>query len=617
MTSNRARISILIAVYNGAEVLSNSIESLRNQSLKEIEIICVDDFSSDDSLSVLEKYAKDDQRIRIVHFDSNRGTVCARKAGVEAATGEYIMFMDQDDSYEPSACKELYELIQKKNVDILHFRSRVIAIPPTTEKQRKWQEDFLRPYNGLLNGNDVFDYCFRPNRAGKNTWNLYTWNVWNKIYKSDVCKAAMKECREDYVINGDDVYIYMLIAYYAKSYFGDAKGKFYHVYRLGTGLMGNYTLSMKKFYTICCRATSVRNEAVFFKDKNYDKYQDVISLDKCRAVCGIVQRWFQRLDVGNRSDGFDMMLEHLDYLDVIAGFEKHVKCSYSDLLKGIYGAKSISVQKNEIKTIGIYLSKDLNVSGKVDDLFISKLRQKGYEVVIFSEGNLSKQDNIERHVVLPWTEKGEIYSYPIRNRIECIRNALINEKVDLFIYTGRKNSLMVYDYLTVKCGGVPFLLDMCELPSYMSKENHDIEGLYSYLMMMIYSDGIMISEPKMTELFEDIGIKLIDENNIVDIVVGMNDGDADKTSGKRLRFIIRYLFFQKLSMEFVPFMSSDKSEKVLFRSMLFKELKNSGMKMRIRTAAKLFLRIFGIRYEISCKSYDRYQRFKRIISEYI
>ena len=102
------KISVVIPVYNVADYLSRCLESLRRQTLLDIEIICVNDGSTDNSLSLLNKYASLDKRIKIIQQE-NKGLSCARNIGLDYSTGEYILFVDSDDELEINAIENLYK----------------------------------------------------------------------------------------------------------------------------------------------------------------------------------------------------------------------------------------------------------------------------------------------------------------------------------------------------------------------------------------------------------------------------------------------------------------------------------------------------------------------------
>lgn len=117
------KISIIVPVYMVQNYLSNCINSLINQTYKNIEIILVDDGSRDASGKICDKFAKNDKRIKVIH-KKNGGLSSARNDGIKIATGDYIMFVDSDDTLNLKACEQLNNIIKKTNADIVCFNFR-------------------------------------------------------------------------------------------------------------------------------------------------------------------------------------------------------------------------------------------------------------------------------------------------------------------------------------------------------------------------------------------------------------------------------------------------------------------------------------------------------------
>lgn len=115
MTDYFPKISVIIPIYNTAEYLPKCLESVRNQTLREMEIICVDDGSTDDTPKILDKYALQDERIRIIRKE-NGGLVSARKTGVTAAQGTYVAFVDSDDWIEEDMYEQMYQIAEDHRV---------------------------------------------------------------------------------------------------------------------------------------------------------------------------------------------------------------------------------------------------------------------------------------------------------------------------------------------------------------------------------------------------------------------------------------------------------------------------------------------------------------------
>ncbi|MDR1167965.1 MAG: glycosyltransferase [Heliobacteriaceae bacterium] len=113
------KISVIIPVYNTGPYLRRCLDSVLNQTLQDIEIICINDGSTDSSLTVLKEYAAKDSRVRVINFAKNKGAAAARNAGIKAATGEYIGFIDSDDYVDLDFYEKLYERMLQTGADIV------------------------------------------------------------------------------------------------------------------------------------------------------------------------------------------------------------------------------------------------------------------------------------------------------------------------------------------------------------------------------------------------------------------------------------------------------------------------------------------------------------------
>lgn len=121
------KISVIVPVYNTYEYLKDCLDSISGQSLKNIEIICINDGSTDDSFKIMQKYSQKDSRIKIIN-QKNRGASAARNAGLKVATGEYITFVDSDDTIDSDTYEISYKKAKEKNADILMFGEKNFSV---------------------------------------------------------------------------------------------------------------------------------------------------------------------------------------------------------------------------------------------------------------------------------------------------------------------------------------------------------------------------------------------------------------------------------------------------------------------------------------------------------
>ena len=123
---NRPLVSIVVPIYKVPEkFLRQCIESCVNQTLKEIEIILVDDGSPDDCGKICDEYAAKDERIKVIHKE-NGGLAAARNSGFDAVTGETMMFLDGDDFLDTDCCEITYKLLIEKDVQIVLFDQKLV-----------------------------------------------------------------------------------------------------------------------------------------------------------------------------------------------------------------------------------------------------------------------------------------------------------------------------------------------------------------------------------------------------------------------------------------------------------------------------------------------------------
>lgn len=169
---NMIKVSVIMPVYNSGEYLKTAVESILNQSLKEFELILVDDGSTDGSSDQCDEYARKDERVVVIH-QKNGGICAARNAALKVARGEYIAFSDHDDEYLPRLLEDNYNRIEKSGVDIIKFGSNAI-----------------QSYQGRVFRSDVrsFSNEIVPNEQIKNSfwklWRIYAFEcVWDSLFR--------------------------------------------------------------------------------------------------------------------------------------------------------------------------------------------------------------------------------------------------------------------------------------------------------------------------------------------------------------------------------------------------------------------------------------------------
>lgn len=135
--SKRVKISVIVPVYNVQAYLPYALQSLMDQTLEDVEFVCVNDGSTDDSLAILEEFAKKDRRF-VVISQKNGGLSAARNTGIKASNGEHIMFLDSDDFLDKHACERVWIEFEEGPTDIVIFGTNIVPNMPVAPDWYWW-----------------------------------------------------------------------------------------------------------------------------------------------------------------------------------------------------------------------------------------------------------------------------------------------------------------------------------------------------------------------------------------------------------------------------------------------------------------------------------------------
>ena len=234
-------ISVLIPVYNVEAYLRQCLDSIVNQSFKDIEIICVNDGSTDGSGQILDEYAEKDCRIKVIHKPNNEGLLLARKTAVEVAVGEYLLFVDSDDLIDLNLCAFAEEITRSEYADIIQFGAGVYDYA-NDEKKASWLRRVLMPSDKRFSAPEILTEAY-VSRS-------YVTSLWGKLYKTELCKKAYADLPDTHCYVGEDIFTYFFLAHHAQSYKG-IPTRAYYTYRHGLGVTNMETMPVEKFELYC------------------------------------------------------------------------------------------------------------------------------------------------------------------------------------------------------------------------------------------------------------------------------------------------------------------------------------------------------------------------------
>ncbi len=221
------RVSIIVPGYNDGEYIARALESCTTQTHGNLQIVAVDDGSTDDTLQAMERFARIDPRITVVALPQNRGAHNARRAGLEQATGQLVMFLDGDDELAPETAARAAAEFAQAPYDILHFATRATTDGGKVAQARvKAIEKWFSPVSGELYGRKILTSCFKDH--------AYAFSVACKAYPAPLVRRAFDALGDVWADAGEDALEYFAISFFAEIYRGLPQCRFY-TYHLGDG----------------------------------------------------------------------------------------------------------------------------------------------------------------------------------------------------------------------------------------------------------------------------------------------------------------------------------------------------------------------------------------------
>lgn len=188
--------SVIIPVYNNEKFLSSCLDSILLQTYENIEVICINDGSTDHSLSIMEQYAEIDPRIMIIN-QTNKGPAETRNVGIDTAIGQYILFLDSDDYYAPNTCERIYkEITKRKNPDAVIFGTHLF---PEVPRASDWH------YHVLTTPNTYYDKVTDTELLTKPYLKVYSWRC---CFKREFLNAKSLRFNPAFKYGEDALFMY-------------------------------------------------------------------------------------------------------------------------------------------------------------------------------------------------------------------------------------------------------------------------------------------------------------------------------------------------------------------------------------------------------------------------
>lgn len=356
----KVKVSVILPVYNVGNYLEQCLDSLINQTLRDIEIICINDGSTDNSREILEHFQARDRRIKVIDQE-NQGAGVARNKGIKLARGKYMSFLDADDYFDKDMLKLAYNRAEEKNTDICIYEAILHDNITGNEEICTFgvKKRFL-PKKDVFNRNDVKSNIFK---------NIMGW-AWDKLYKTSFVLNNNLEFQEQRTTN--DMYFVFASLLKAGRITILPKQLYYQRRNVATSLSNSREFSWDCFYKALLK---VRDEIIqmgLYEEYeqqfvNYALHTCLWNLNSLREPVAnelfknLKNGWFESLGINNQDEKyFDNKIEYNQYKEIIAIPADDYNAYYDYQInywkknnKSINDIKNVPVKINEHETLTV------------------------------------------------------------------------------------------------------------------------------------------------------------------------------------------------------------------------------------------------------------------------
>lgn len=331
-------VSVIMPVYNGETYLRQCLDSVVNQTLKEIEIICVDDGSSDRSVEILKEYAAKDERVMVLQ-QANAGAGAARNNGLSKASGKYLSFLDSDDFFETDMLEKAVEKIAADRADFVVFRCDHYLNDTNTFKKAAYtlKKQTLPPY---------MPFNFR--QITDNVFKAFVGWAWDKVYDREFVMKHNLKFQEQRTSN-DMLFVFSALVLAKRITYLDTV--LAHQRRNnGESLSNTREKSWFCFYNALKALRDVLKEEGLYEElkKDFVNYAVHFSLWNLNTITGecyeklytkLHEEWFEELEVtGHDEDYFYNKTEYKQLADILRYDFKEYNTKFSVVIP-VYNAE--------------------------------------------------------------------------------------------------------------------------------------------------------------------------------------------------------------------------------------------------------------------------------------
>lgn len=448
------KVSIIIPVFNGQDFVLSCIDNLKKQTYENIEIVFVDDLSTDNTCELLSNAIEDEPRFILIKRKEHTDPFQCRKAGFEASSGDIIMFLDADDELIPEACEIVEQTMTKNNVDMFVYGSIAVGTKNISEQELQQTQKYLdrQPFSGAkkqlkINKDILFS---------KNSWTV---SVWSKALKRNILQQAYDTYIPKVMLPyGQDMLQTLLVYLSTSSVYSDISKKL-HRYTVGTGatVKSKGDLTLEKFSRIMGAAQTAKalKETIELNAEKIDgdiyQFQNLCN----HHLLSNSTRFINFLPDENIYLGLELMYENWGPIMFDAPIFSTPQIT-NLIPKVIASCNNTTIKKSTIKTIAMYYPK-FGVGGvQRCMILLSKiLMDAGFQIVIITDLPLDfEKEKYSFPIGLKFTSLNFVHqngaNKSVSTRCQNWANIIKNNDIDVVYYASYNNINLITDLLAIK-----------------------------------------------------------------------------------------------------------------------------------------------------------------------
>ena len=479
------RVSIVIPAYNSAATIAQAVTCATGQTIDDLEVVVVDDGSTDDTARIVEELALGDARIRLLKHEQNKGRLEARRTGITAASGDFTLQLDADDELLPDMAERMLSL-QNERYDIVQCDFELRYLNYVSPEDRRFTENFVKPPTLTAHGHDVTHVVFRDRRT--------TWSLCGKLMRTSLLKRALAEIPASSLTQAEDACIYFIVSSLASSYRGTASYKGY-IYNVD---LGHSDARWKKMdldqFAYTCRYADAMNAIRAYLERaglfgTLGEDYRVVRHEHVRAVADKLIRY---VEPACKEQAFDMMVGMWEPEEAIAGMADANWDNSAGCLEAVAGAQTLKCEPHEVKTVAaLHYRMQVGGAERVAADLVRLWCDQGLRVVFFADEPRERcaYDLPEEVVWVELPPAAAATRDTFLLRAQAFADALRSYQVDALVHHQWWSPLMAWELLIAKTLDVPVCI--LQHSSYVALFVEPDKRMFDYARIARHADMII------------------------------------------------------------------------------------------------------------------------------